>query len=178
MDAPKTCRAGGGPSAISAVNRQFLPRSWRTGVWEIWRGKEGIWRDRKRRHVRSQPTGHFNRKRRKKDWGIVPTMLPETQHLHAVVQGNAPSHRNGPKMAPGPSLYRKRRRRRGNSGKEIFISTVALESRNLTIRRIVIINGNRRGAVEVRLDGDSRTRDKTPFPISPVRIRPACRRAH
>lgn len=117
MDAPKTCRAGGGPSAISAVNRQFLPRSWRTGVWEIRRGKEGIWRDRKRRYVRSQPTGHFNRKRRKKDWGIAPTMLPETQHLYAVVQGNAPSHRNGPKMAPGPSLYRKRRRRRGKQRK-------------------------------------------------------------
>lgn len=178
MDAPKTCRAGGGgPSAISAVNRQFLPRSWRTGVREIRRGKEGIWRDRKRRHVRSQPTGHFNRKRRKKDWGIVPTMLPETQHLHAVVQGNAPSHRNGPKMAPGPSLYRKRRRRRGNSGKEIFISTVALESRSLTIRRIVIINGNRK-SVDGPPGGGSMAKDNLFPPISPVRIRPARRRAH
>ncbi len=141
MDAPKTCRAGGGPSAISAVNRQFLPRSWRTGVWEIRRGKEGIWRDRKRRHVRSQPTGHFNRKRRKKDWGIVPTMLPETQHLHAVVQGNAPSHRDGSKRTrlgrlcwPRISLYRKRRRRRGSGGRENFISAVAPEPRNLGIR--------------------------------------------
>lgn len=66
---------------------------------------------------------------------------PEAQSLHAVVQGNALSHRDGPKRIrlgrlcwPRTSLYRKRRRRRGSGGRENLISALAPEPRNLGIR--------------------------------------------
>lgn len=83
---------------------------------------------------------------------------PEAQSLHAVVQGNALSHRDGPKRIrlgrlcwPRTSLYRKRRRRRGGGEGKNLSSAVAPESRNLGIHRTVI-NRNRRGAAEVRLE--------------------------
>lgn len=145
MDAPKTCRAGGravGNSCREQAISAEVMANWGLGNTARERGDMAG----QKSSSREKSTNRISQQEKEKE-KIGGLCLLCCRKRNICTRSSKVTPRVieiGQRWLPRPSLYRKRRWGRGNSGKESFISTVALESRNLIIRRTLLINGNRK----------------------------------